>query len=211
PRQDRDDDGDEDQEAAHRRRAALGEVALRTVGADRLALPLGRAQPADELRTQQKPDEQRRRARRTRAKADVADEVQDAGEAELVGDHVEHAKPPATRSTSFASPTELDAFTSTASPGWRVRIKVSVASSTSSARSSASLPTTCSASGFISSPSRIRQSMLAPSTAGASAAWSAALCSPSSRIGPSTAIRRLTSRSSPKLFNVAVIDAGLAL
>src|SRR6478735_2414489 len=36
---------------------------------------------------------------------------------ELFGNQVKHSTPPATRSTSLASPTELDAFTSTASPG----------------------------------------------------------------------------------------------
>jgi len=51
----------------------------------------------------------------------------------------------------------------------------------------------------------------APSTAGASSACSRSACSPSSRIGPSTAIRRSTSLSEPRLFNVAAIDAGLAL
>src|SRR6185369_8092842 len=112
PQQHRDDDGDEDEEAAHGRGAALGEMALRPVGADRLALALAYAQPADELRPEQQTDDERGRARRPGAEADVADEVEEAGESELFGDHVEHATPPATRSTSFASPTEFDALTS---------------------------------------------------------------------------------------------------
>ena len=46
PQQHRDDHRDQDQQPAHGRRAALGEVALRAVGADRLALALAHAQPA---------------------------------------------------------------------------------------------------------------------------------------------------------------------
>ena len=49
----------------------------------------------------------RGRARRAGAEADVADEVEDAGEAELLGDQVEHAGSFTTRSTSLASPIEL--------------------------------------------------------------------------------------------------------
>src|SRR5439155_6114613 len=103
----------EDEQAAHGRRAALGEVALRTVGADRLTLALADPQPADEPRAEQQADQQRGRARRTGAEADVADEVERGGEAELGGDHIEHARPPLTRSTSLDSPTELLALTST--------------------------------------------------------------------------------------------------
>ena len=117
PQQDRDRQRDQDQEAAHRRRAAFGKMALRPVLADRLALALRGAKPADELGSEQQPDKKRSGARGAGAEADVADEVEDAREAELLGDHVEHAIPFTTRSTSFASPTELDALTSTASPG----------------------------------------------------------------------------------------------
>src|SRR5437588_639377 len=95
-------------------------MALRAVDADRLALALRYAQPANELGAEQQADEQSGRARRAGTKADVADEVQCAGKVELRGDQVEHARSPtaaATRSTSFASPTEFDALTSTASPG----------------------------------------------------------------------------------------------
>src|SRR5947209_9966376 len=138
-------------------------MALRPIGADRLALALGDAQPAYELGAEQQSDQQRGRARSSGAKADVADEVEDPGKAELLRDHVEHARPPATRSTSRARPTELEALTSTASPGWSVRIRMSVASSTLDARSSESLPTTCSASGRISSPMRMSSSTCASS------------------------------------------------
>ena len=39
---------------------------------------------------EQQADEQRGRGRRTGAEADVADEVEDAGKAQLLGDQVEH-------------------------------------------------------------------------------------------------------------------------
>src|SRR4029078_8934765 len=44
------------------------------------------AQVGDEPGAEQQADEQRRRARRAGAEADVADEVEDAGEAQLFGD-----------------------------------------------------------------------------------------------------------------------------
>ena len=72
------------------RGAALGEVRLRPVGADRLALPLLGAQPADEHRAEEQPDHQRGRARRPGPKADVADQVEDSGESQLFGDNVQH-------------------------------------------------------------------------------------------------------------------------
>src|SRR3954470_24364458 len=174
-------------------------MALRAVGTDRLALALRRAEPADEPGPEQQPDDERGGARRARAEADVADQVEDAGEAELLGDYVEHASPFATRSTSLASPIELLALTSTASPGRSRRISDSVASSTVEARSMSTAPQSASDSGRMSSPIRIRRSTRAPTTAGARPAWSASACSPSSRIAPNTAIRRLASSSSPRL------------
>src|SRR5690348_7898411 len=186
-------------------------MALRSVGADRLPLALSLAQPADELGAEQQTDEQGRRARRTGAEADVADEVEGAGEAEMLGDYVEHASSFAMLSTSFARPTEFDALTRTASPGRTIRRNASIASSTLETRSSEMLPITFSASGRISSPIRMSSSTCAARTAGARPAWSSALCSPSSRIGPRTAIRRLASLSAPRLLSVAAIDAGFAL
>src|SRR5690242_21158358 len=165
-------------------------MTLRSVGADRLTLALRLAQPADEFGPQQQADQERGRARRTRAEADVANEVEDAGKAELIGDQVEHAGSFAMLSTSLASPTELEALTRTASPGRTMRRSASVASSTEDTRSREMLPITFSASGRISSPIRMSSSTCAARTAGARPAWSSALCSPSSRIGPSTAIRR---------------------
>src|SRR5206468_6716434 len=158
PRQDGDRHRDQDQQAAHGRSAALGEVALRAVGADRLALALGRSQPADEPRAEHQADDERRRARRARTEADVADEVEDAGEAEPLGDHVEHAGSFTTCSTNLASPIELEALTSTASPGRSRCTSASVASSTVAARSTWISPPTALARSAISSPIRISRS-----------------------------------------------------
>src|SRR4051812_25111779 len=186
-------------------------MALRPVDADRLALALADPQPGDEPRAEQKADEQSRGARRAGTEADVADKVEDPGEAELLGDQVEHDTPLTTRSTSLASPIEFDAFTRTPSPGLRACDSRSAASSTLSAKSTSTAPPSAFASGAISSPIKINRSTRALSTSAARAPWSASLCSPSSRMGPSTAMRRAASFSSPKLFSVAAIEAGLAL
>src|SRR5699024_6331266 len=64
-------------QAAHGRRALLGEkVALRTVGADGLALALPDAQGGDDRRTEQEDEEQRRDRRRAGAEGDVAEDVE---------------------------------------------------------------------------------------------------------------------------------------
>ncbi len=111
-------------------------MALRPVGADRLAFALLGAQPADEHRAEQQTDGQRGRGRRAGPEADVADEVENTGEPQLLGNQIEHvATPPAIRSTSFASPIELDALTSTASPGRTSSASSSLASSALLARS----------------------------------------------------------------------------
>src|SRR5690349_20909375 len=102
-------------------------MALRSVGADRLALALSDAQVGDEPRPQQQADEKRGRASCPGPEADVADKVEDAGKPELFGDHVEHVTSSFTRSTSFARPTELDALTSTASPARNIDNSASAA------------------------------------------------------------------------------------
>ena len=91
---------------------------MRPVGADRLALALLGAKPADEAGPISRPIISAVAVAAAGAEADVADEVEDAGEAQLLGDQDRAwPPPPAIRSTSFASPIELDALTSTASPG----------------------------------------------------------------------------------------------
>ena len=88
------------------------------VVADRLALALADAQPADELRADQQADEQGGRGRRAGAEGDVAEEVEHPGEAKLFGNPEKHQLfPPASASTRAASPIELDPLTSIASPG----------------------------------------------------------------------------------------------
>src|SRR5215203_596993 len=93
-------------------------MALRSIRSDRLTLALLGAKPANENGAEKEADHQRRRRRGARPEADVANEVEKSRKSELLGDQIEHvAIPPAIRSTSFASPIELDALTSTASPG----------------------------------------------------------------------------------------------
>ena len=218
PQQHRDGDRGEDEQAAHRRRAALGEVALRPILADRLALALLDPQPADEPGTKQQTDDQRRRARRARAEADIADEVEDAaGNANCCSDQVEQVRPPAIRCTSFASPTELDALTNIASPGWSMlRQRVRVASSTLLDEVDRAA----------TRPERVRERTHFPAlnqdqaihastdnTTGARPACRESLCAPSSRIGngyrnPPVGLERSAPQGSSK---VAAIEAGLAL
>ena len=77
----------QDEEAAHRRRAALGQqVALRAVGADRLAAVLPGPQHADQPRADEEADQQRRQHRPAGAEGDVAEDVE---RRELVGERDE--------------------------------------------------------------------------------------------------------------------------
>jgi hypothetical protein len=90
PQQQRDRDGGQDHQPAHGGRADLLEVRLRAIVADRLALALADAQPADELRADDQPDDERGHRRRAGAEGDVADQVEQAGKPELLGDQVKH-------------------------------------------------------------------------------------------------------------------------
>ena len=122
PKQHRRDHGGEDHEPAHGRRAALGEMGLRAIGADRLSLALAHAQPADEFGTDHQADDERRRDRRARAEGQIADEVEDAREVQGLGKPVKHqfvspsraASPRA--ATRRDSPTPLEPLTRIASP-----------------------------------------------------------------------------------------------
>ncbi len=87
PEQGRGGEREQDQHAAHRRRALLlDEVALRSVEADRLALALHRFQPADHRRAEHEAHQQRGQAGRARAEGDVAEQVE---QEELVGQRPE--------------------------------------------------------------------------------------------------------------------------
>ena len=121
---------------------------------------------------------------------------------------------PATRSTSFASPTELDALTSTASPGrTHARSSASVASSTLATRSSATLPTErCSASGahLLADQDQPVDVRVEHRRREAGVERVAVLAELAHRAEHRDAARRRRV-SAPRLFSVAAIDAGLAL
>src|SRR5690606_20681882 len=99
------------------------EVALRTIVTDRLPLALTDTQPADELRPDQKAQKQGRRHRAAGAEADIADEVENARKAELLGDQIEHDAVPFTRRPDEIPRTKperliaFDPLTRTTSPG----------------------------------------------------------------------------------------------
>ncbi len=77
PQQRRHGDRDQDQRAAHRRRAGLDEVRLRPVVAHRLA-DLHPRQPGDHLRPDEERDQERGHARQHRAQREVAEDVERA-------------------------------------------------------------------------------------------------------------------------------------
>src|SRR5205085_314801 len=156
PQQHRDAQGSENHQPAHGRRAALGEVGLRTVGADRLALALADSKPADELGPDQKAEEQRRRGGGASTEGDVAKEVEHPGEAKLFGNPEKHQFfPPASASTSAARPMELDPLTSTASPASSFPEASAMAEAVSGTCAILTFWPSAFASGVISSPTRI--------------------------------------------------------
>src|SRR6187399_1275582 len=123
-------------------------MALRSVFADRLALALAHPQVGDEPGSQHQSDEERGRARRARPEAQIADEVQDAREVELLRDQVEHSAVSfVSRSITRERPTELEAFTSTASPGFRRCDTASAAPSASATCVTCTCPSSASSSG----------------------------------------------------------------
>ena len=100
PQQRRHADADQHQHAAHRRRAALGEVRLHAVVADRLA-DLQRGQAPDDPGPERQADQQRRHRRHHGAEGQV---LEDAEEAELgrellqpLGEAKQHGGLPARR------------------------------------------------------------------------------------------------------------------
>jgi len=93
-------------------------MGLRAVAADRLALALADAQPADELGTDHEAEEESGQRRRAGAEGDIADQVEHMGKAKMLGEQIQHKSyPPAKARTTPASPTEFDPLTRTASPG----------------------------------------------------------------------------------------------
>ena len=79
PQQRGGEQAEQDHQAAHRRRAFLGqEMRGRSVGADRLALALFQAQRGDDRRAEEEDQEQPGRRRAERAEGQIAKEVEDA-------------------------------------------------------------------------------------------------------------------------------------
>ena len=86
PQQGRCRQRDQDQETAHRRRSLLAQqMPIGTVRANRLAVRLLPPQPQDQVRTENKADQQRGDDRPSRAEGDVAEQVE---ELELVRERI---------------------------------------------------------------------------------------------------------------------------
>ncbi len=91
PQHRRDQHAGQNHQAAHRRRAGFGDdVGLRSVGADRLAFALQRAQPVDDGRTEQEHEQQRGDDRAAGAKRDVAEDVEDGDFVRQIDQPIEH-------------------------------------------------------------------------------------------------------------------------
>ena len=92
PEQRGDRQREQDQHAAHRRRALLlDQMPFRAVAADRLAVALQRLQPADQRRAEDEADDQRGQAGGARAEGDVAQQVeQDELAGQRPGEVVQH-------------------------------------------------------------------------------------------------------------------------
>ena len=91
PQQRRGEQAEQDHQAAHRRRALLGEkVRRRPVGADRLALALLEAQRRDDHRAEEEDQEQPGRRRAERAEREVAEQVEERRNMREVGQPGQH-------------------------------------------------------------------------------------------------------------------------
>ena len=91
PQQRRGEQAEEDHQAAHRRRALLGQkVRSRPVGADRLALALLQAQRRDDHRPEEEDEQQPGRRRAERAEGQIAEEVEDARDVRKIGQPGQH-------------------------------------------------------------------------------------------------------------------------
>ena len=91
PQQSRDDHAGKDHQAAHGRRAGLGEdVGLRAIRADRLAFALQRAQAADDGRAEQKDEQQRGDNGAAGAERDIAKDVEDGDLVRQIDQPIKH-------------------------------------------------------------------------------------------------------------------------
>ena len=104
PQQRRNHDRDDDQDAAHGRRAGLLLVRFRTFLADVLA-DLKLAQLGDQPRTQRDAQEQRRQAGKRRAKRGVAEDAEraDVWEKLFVEKVIKHSLPPPANASTLSS------------------------------------------------------------------------------------------------------------
>src|SRR5262249_28746242 len=131
-------------------------MGLGAVGADRLALALADAKPADELRADQEADEQRGCRRCSGAKGDVAEEVENPRIMELFGDPEKHQPFLLARaSTRVERPTLFDPLTRIASPGPSASRASSSAEAASATCAILTFGPSAFASGAISAPTRI--------------------------------------------------------
>src|SRR5438128_10264970 len=100
PQQGRDAQREQNEETAHRRRSLLAQqMAVGTVGANRLPIALLPPQPKDEAGTENKADQEGGDDRPSRAECDVAEQVEDL---ELVREGVQQRVQP--QLMSFAGP-----------------------------------------------------------------------------------------------------------
>ena len=191
----------------------LARCDVRAVVADRLALALADAQPADELGADQQAEQQRGRGRRAGAEGDVAEEVEDAREAKLFCDPEKHQSVPArqrldergepdrVRSLDEHRVARADRRAGERQGGRRVGHMRHFHLAAKRFRERFHLVAD---QDRIIDPGRLQPARRAR-------AWKSSLSGPSSRIAPSTAMRRPATFSSPSTFRVAAIEAGLAL
>ena len=88
------DQPEQDHQAAHRRRALLGQqMRGRAVGADRLALALFEPQRRDDRRPEEEHEEQPGRRRAERAERQIAEQMEQAGDVTEVAQTGQHYAP----------------------------------------------------------------------------------------------------------------------
>src|SRR6185312_3772692 len=198
--QERQRDGGEDDQAAHRRRSRLRVMALRPLLAD--VLPeLALADERDELRAQEDADEQRGGPRDQHAPHQRA-----ASSAAAVA-----PSSAASAATTTSRPTPREAFTSTVSPA-RTSFGTSVAACAASARTCSSRASpNASAIPRLRGPTATSRSTPLAAACPPISAWKRASSDPSSSMSPSTATLRPSPAVAARSSRAARMDIGLAL
>src|SRR5579862_491668 len=215
----REHEREDDEHAAHRRRAGLGGVVRWTVAADRLP-DLERREPPDERRPEEERARERGEAGQKRPEGDVLEDVQrGVCDVQRIEEEIEHhgtGAPPAAckwrRTSSIAAP--RDPLRRTRSPARHIPRRCAPSSAWSAAtkirspgRPAASAPARTSAA---CSPRRRSASTRTSAARAPSSRCARADSAPSSRISPRTAMRRRP-RLAASVRSAAVIDAGFAL